>query len=76
MTKVEWSLADLHNTIQELKGNIRVFCRVRPSSDDEPSALNSDGSKLSLSHAGENHIFSFDKLFGQTSGQAEMFEEV
>lgn len=27
----------LHNTIQELKGNIRVFCRVRPLIGDESS---------------------------------------
>lgn len=26
----------LHNQVQELKGNIRVFCRVRPSLDSEP----------------------------------------
>ncbi|XP_038047913.1 carboxy-terminal kinesin 2-like isoform X2 [Patiria miniata] len=28
----------LHNTIQELKGNIRVFCRVRPLLPDEASS--------------------------------------
>ena len=27
----------LHNTIQELKGNIRVFCRIRPVLADETS---------------------------------------
>lgn len=26
----------LHNQVQELKGNIRVFCRVRPSLESEP----------------------------------------
>lgn len=28
----------LHNQVQELKGNIRVFCRVRPSLKNEPSS--------------------------------------
>jgi kinesin family protein C1 len=33
----------LHNQIQELKGNIRVFCRVRPALPHESA---DDGSKL------------------------------
>ena len=28
----------LHNQVQELKGNIRVFCRVRPLLGDEMAA--------------------------------------
>ena len=27
----ETTRRELHNAVQELKGNIRVFCRVRPS---------------------------------------------
>lgn len=37
----------LHNTIQELKGNIRVFCRVRPISQNE-IATSDEGSSLAL----------------------------
>ena len=35
----------LHNTIQELKGNIRVFCRMRPLLEDEKD----DGAETGLS---------------------------
>ena len=66
----------LHNTIQELKGNIRVFCRVRPSGD-APSAIKlGDANKLSLAHSKETHNFGFDKTFGPAEGQTAVFAEV
>uniref|UniRef100_A0A8C4DNG4 Kinesin-like protein n=1 Tax=Dicentrarchus labrax TaxID=13489 RepID=A0A8C4DNG4_DICLA len=81
----------LHNTIQELKGNIRVFCRVRPlvdgglskhiqlpASDDKTITL----AKTEESHTGKtadthkNYNFSFDRVFGPTASQQEVFEEI
>ncbi|KAK6387116.1 kinesin-like nuclear fusion protein [Exophiala oligosperma] len=35
LRKEEMLRRKLHNQVQELKGNIRVFCRVRPSNGDE-----------------------------------------
>lgn len=70
----------MHNTIQELRGNVRVNVRIRPflksdnAASSTPSAVNCDA--LGYSVAVSNHSFSFDKVFGQTCGQEDVFNEV
>uniref|UniRef100_A0A7N8WP12 Kinesin-like protein n=1 Tax=Mastacembelus armatus TaxID=205130 RepID=A0A7N8WP12_9TELE len=80
----------LHNTIQELKGNIRVFCRVRPlvagGLSQHIQLSGSDNSitlaKTDESHTGKmtdvqkNYTFSFDRVFGPQASQQEIFEEM
>ncbi|XP_024526400.1 kinesin-like protein KIN-14N [Selaginella moellendorffii] len=72
----------LHNTIQELKGNIRVFCRVRPllpDENDESSTLISypgeEGIELHQAQ-GQTYSFSFDKTFGPDVSQRDVFTEI
>ncbi|KAG8854871.1 kinesin-like nuclear fusion protein [Tulasnella sp. 330] len=38
----------LHNQVQELKGNIRVFCRVRPALREDPPLLLIAGARLTF----------------------------
>ncbi|TRY94787.1 hypothetical protein DNTS_035658 [Danionella cerebrum] len=82
----------LHNTIQELKGNIRVFCRVRPLLSGKSDILHiqlpaNDNKALTLAKMEESHTgrtvdtqksynFSFDRVFGPRSSQSEVFEEI
>ena len=67
----------LHNTIQELKGNIRVFCRVRPAADEAEKAIElSESNKLSLAHGADPHVFGFDKVFSPSASQEAVFAEV
>ena len=62
---------------QTLKGNIRVFCRIRPAAEkDIEPVLVPEANKLSLQHAGEAYPFGFDKVFGGDTTQAEVFHEV
>ena len=78
----------LHNTIQELKGNIRVFCRIRPPSADENAF---DDSSLAVDRKGEfagrrleiappdapkKYDFTFDRVFSKNGDQKEVFDEV
>ena len=82
----------LHNLVQELRGNVRVFARVRPflpndgvdfQNPPEPSiSTRSDNVSLRIfkpAHEdvrAEDHSFSFDKVFGPSSSQESIFQEV
>ncbi|GIL69220.1 hypothetical protein Vretimale_12657 [Volvox reticuliferus] len=71
----------LYNTIQDLKGSIRVFCRVRPlgtTGDPAPGCLNlgMEGELAVYDKAGERKVYRFDRVFGGQSTQEEVYEDV
>ncbi|XP_049574481.1 kinesin-like protein KIFC3 isoform X2 [Syngnathus scovelli] len=71
----------IHNQLVQLKGNIRVLCRVRPvrGCGEDGDALTydpDDDGVLYLDDKGKVTTFELDKVFGPQATQAEVFEEV
>ncbi|XP_045826070.1 kinesin-like protein KIN-14C isoform X1 [Trifolium pratense] len=77
----------LHNTVLELKGNIRVFCRVRPLLREDrsetdmavsyPTSMEMLGRGIELvQNAGQKQLFTFDKVFNHGASQQEVFTEI
>ncbi|KAJ8422539.1 hypothetical protein Cgig2_032172 [Carnegiea gigantea] len=77
----------LHNTILELKGNIRVFCRVRPLLPDDgcaphppviayPTSNEGPEQGIDLIQSGQRYAFTFDKVFNPEASQNDVFGEI
>nr|KAG5692985.1 hypothetical protein BaRGS_011621 [Batillaria attramentaria] len=69
-----------HNELVELKGNIRVFCRVRPPIREDGTGPQAevvmtfdpdDDGVVYVSNKGRIQTFEFDKVFTETSTQTE-----
>lgn len=66
---------EVHNQLVEMKGNIRVFARVRPSPKSIVTCL-PDGSSIRVAAEGKEHVFSYDRVFRPKDTQSRIFEEV
>lgn len=71
----------LYNMVQDLKGSIRVFCRVRPlgtTGDASTGCVETDTEgdvAISGGKDGKSKVFSFDRVFGMGSNQEEVYAE-
>ncbi|CAL4978852.1 unnamed protein product [Urochloa decumbens] len=73
---------NLYNMLQELRGNIRVFCRIRPPLHPESISsiehVGHDGSVMvcdPVKLQSTCKIFQFNKVFGPTTTQDEVYKE-
>ena len=67
---------ELHNAIQELKGNVRVMVRVRPSADADVIECCEDEKRMKVQGEEKQTAYTFDHVFAPAVKQSEVFDEV
>ncbi|GMH76972.1 hypothetical protein TL16_g07252 [Triparma laevis f. inornata] len=84
LIKMKTERRKMFNVIQELRGNVRVFARIRPFLPDDnvaaealPSVVPRSEFALKVANEkGNEHKFSFDKVFAPSVSQEKVFLEV
>ena len=88
LNETETLKRQLHNQVMELKGNIRVFCRVRPLLPSETAETNISFPESNAlifqeadqSHDGQSrmkdHFFNYDMVFPPSTTQKQVFSEI
>jgi kinesin family protein C2/C3 len=72
---------ELYNTVQDLRGSIRVFCRCRPAGATGDTSENvvevGEEGALAVYSAKHSkwHQFQFDRVFGENSTQKDVWSE-
>jgi len=81
--EVQQENCKLYNMVQDLRGNIRVFCRVRPlgaTGDTADRAVTADSGEGRVlvscgAYSDRQKAFKFDKVFGEESTQDDVYAE-
>jgi len=70
---------ELYNTVQDLKGAIRVYCRVRPrgkTGDESEACLDlTDTEIAAYNEKGLRKMYQFDRVFAEDSTQGSVYVE-
>ncbi|KAM8973115.1 uncharacterized protein RCH25_018787 [Pelodytes ibericus] len=65
----------LYNQLQELRGNIRVFCRCRRDDGKGEQLHFPSNEEIQVNHNGSKKLFRFDQVFLPQCTQEDVFEE-
>ena len=76
LARAENTRRKLHNELQECKGNIRVFARVRPAEERCVMAVDEHSGEVKVPYNGVQHAFTMDRAFNLRSSQEDVFAEV